>query len=85
VYRREGAEAGRRPFSNRTGSSNEGQKFGWIDLVPHDATGLVSFERKEKILAGNTGERWLVCTYVVNDAGHADARGQLSYQDVATH
>jgi hypothetical protein len=64
---------------------NHALQFGWNDLVPHNASGLVSFERKEKVLAGNTGQRWLVCAYLVNDAGHPGARAQFSYQDVATH
>jgi hypothetical protein len=59
------------------------QEWGWNDIVSQDAVGLVSFERKETVAAGDTGELHLLCAYLVNRSGHVGARAQGSYRDPA--
>ncbi len=59
------------------------QEWGWNDIAPQHSTGLVSFEHKETVHAGDTGELHVVCAYLVNHTGHVGARAQLSYRDPA--
>ena len=59
------------------------QEWGWNDIVPQHAVGLVSFERKETVAAGDTGELHVLCAYLVNHSGHVGARAQGSYRDPA--
>ena len=59
------------------------QEWGWNDIAPRDSAGLVSFERKESVYAGDTGELHVLCAYLVNDAGHVGALAQLFYRDPA--
>jgi hypothetical protein len=59
------------------------QEWGWNDIVPQHAVGLVSFERKEAVRAGDRGELHLLCAYLVNHSGHVGARAQASYRDPA--
>jgi hypothetical protein len=59
------------------------QEWGWNDIVPQHSAGLVSFEHKETVHAGDTGELHVLCAYLVNHAGHVGARAQLSYRDPA--
>ena len=55
----------------------------WNDIAPDHAVGLVSFERKETVPAGDRGELHVLCAYLVNHSGHVGARAQLSYRDRA--
>ena len=50
----------------------------WTNLF-----GLVSFEHKETVHSGDTGESHVICAYLVNHAGHVGARTQLAYRDPA--
>ncbi len=59
------------------------QELGWNDIVPHHAAGLVSFEHKQTVAAGDRGELHLLCAYLVNHSGHVGARAQGSYRDPA--
>jgi hypothetical protein len=59
------------------------QAWEWNDIAPQHAAGLVSFERKETVAAGDTGEIHLLCAYLVNHAGHVSARARGSYRDPA--
>jgi hypothetical protein len=59
------------------------QEWGWNDIVPQHAVGLVSFERKERVAAGDRGELHILCAYLVNHSGHVGARAQGSYRDPA--
>ena len=59
------------------------QQWGWNDIAPQRAVGLVSFERTETVHAGDTGELHVLCAYLINHAGHVGARAQLSYRDPA--
>jgi hypothetical protein len=59
------------------------QQWEWNDMVPQHAVGLVSFEHKETVPAGDRGELHVVCAYLVNHAGHVGARAQLQYRDPA--
>ena len=58
-------------------------EWGWNDVVPQHAVGLVSFERKETVHAGDKGELHVLCAYLVNHSGHVGARAQASYRDPA--
>ncbi len=58
-------------------------EWGWNDVVPQHAVGLVSFERKETVAAGDRGELHVLCAYLVNRSGHVGARAQGSYRDPA--
>jgi hypothetical protein len=59
------------------------QGWEWNDVVPQHGSGLVSFERKETVAAGDRGALHLVCAYLVNHAGHVGARARGSYRDPA--
>jgi hypothetical protein len=59
------------------------QEWGWNEVVPQHAVGLVSFERKETVRAGDRGELHILCAYLVNHSGHVGARTQASYRDPA--
>ena len=59
------------------------QEWGWNEIVPQHGVGLVSFERKETVAAGDRGELHLLCAYLVNHTGHVGARAQGSYRDPA--
>jgi hypothetical protein len=59
------------------------REWGWNDVVPQHATGLVSFERKETVAAGDRGEIHLLCAYLINRAGDVGARARGSYRDPA--
>lgn len=59
------------------------QEWGWNDIAPQHAIGLVSFERKETVPAGDTGELHVLCAYLVDHTGRVGARAQLSYRDPA--
>jgi hypothetical protein len=59
------------------------QEWGWNEIVPQHAVGLVSFERKEKVAAGDRGELHLLCAYLVNTSGHVGAHVQASFRDPA--
>jgi hypothetical protein len=59
------------------------QEWGWNDIAPLHSAGLVSFEHKETVHAGDTGELHVLCAYLVNHAGHVGARARLSYRDPA--
>jgi hypothetical protein len=59
------------------------QEWGWNDIAPQHSAGLVSFEHKETVYAGDTGELHVLCAYLVNHTGEVGARGQLSYRDPA--
>ena len=59
------------------------QEWEWNDIAPQHSAGLVSFERKETVHAGDTGELHVLCAYLVNDAGDVGARAQHSYRDPA--
>ncbi len=59
------------------------QEWGWNDIAPPHAVGLVSFEHNETVHAGDTGEGHVLCAYLDNHAGHVGARAQLSYRDPA--
>jgi hypothetical protein len=59
------------------------QGWGWNDIVSQHAVGIVSFERKETVRAGDRGELHVLCAYLVNHSGHVGARAQGSYRDPA--
>lgn len=59
------------------------QEWGWNDIAPRHAVGLVSFEHKTTVPAGDTGELHVLCAYLVNHTGHVGARARLSYRDPA--
>lgn len=59
------------------------QEWGWNDIVPQHAVDLVSFERKETVRVGDTGELHLLCAYLVDHDGHVGARAQAFYRDPA--
>lgn len=59
------------------------QEWGWNDIVGQHAVGLVSFERKETVAAGDRGELHLLCAYLVNHSGQVGVRAQASYRDPA--
>ncbi len=59
------------------------QEWGWNDIVAQHAVGLVSFERKETVAAGDTGELHVLCAYLVDHSGRVGARAQGSYRDPA--
>lgn len=68
------------------GKPPRAREWGWNDVVPNHAVGLVSFERKEDraIRVGDTGELHLLCGYLVDRTGRVGARTQLKYRDPAT-
>jgi hypothetical protein len=57
--------------------------LGWNEIVPQHAAGLVSFERKEMVPAGDMGALHVLCAYLVNHSGHVGARAQGSFRDPA--
>jgi hypothetical protein len=59
------------------------QEWWWNDIAPQHAAGLVSFEHKETVRAGDMGELHVLCAYLVNHSGHVGARAHLSYRDPA--
>lgn len=59
------------------------QEWGWNEIAPEHSAGPVSFERRETVPAGDTGELHVLCAYLVNHTGHVGARAQLSYRDPA--
>ncbi len=67
-------------FANKPRLAHE---WGWNDVVPQHAVGLVSFERQETVHAGDTGELHVLCAYLVNHGGHVGARALASYRDPA--
>lgn len=59
------------------------QEWVWNDIAPQHSTGLVSFEHKETVYAGDTGELHVLCAYLVDHTGDVGARAHLSYRDPA--
>jgi hypothetical protein len=59
------------------------QEWGWNDIAPEHSAGLVSFEHRETVHSGDTGELHVLCAYLVNHTGRVGARAQLSYRDPA--
>lgn len=59
------------------------QEWGWNDIAPQHSAGLVSFEHKVTVHAGDTGELHVLCAYLVNHTGQVGARARLSYRDPA--
>ena len=59
------------------------QEWGWNDIVPQHAVGLVSFERKETVAAGDGGELHVLCACLVDHSGHVGARAEGSFRDPA--
>jgi hypothetical protein len=59
------------------------QEWGWNDIVPQHAAGLVSFEHKERVASGDGGDLHILCAYLVNHSGHVGAHAHGFYRDPA--
>jgi len=57
------------------------QEWGWNDVVPQHAVGLVLFDRNETVAVHDRGELHILCAYLVNQSGHVGARAQSTYRD----